>query len=108
MHSCSRHLRGCPSCSPGSARPVRGVPIATVVMFVLRYLLQRLVLNLIARSAMLDTLLITFGLNVVFTYLRQMPSRHRGMGQQVPKLALESIEIQIVRRKDALQQKPVA
>ena len=41
-------------------------------MFVLGYLLQRYVLNLIVRSAQLNTLLITFGLDVVLTYLAQL------------------------------------
>jgi branched-chain amino acid transport system permease protein len=52
--------------------PFVALPIAAIVMFVLGYLLQRLVLNLIVRSAMLNTLLITFGLNVVITYLAQL------------------------------------
>ena len=41
-------------------------------MFVFGYLLQRYVLNLIVRSALLNTLLITFGLDVVLTYLAQL------------------------------------
>jgi branched-chain amino acid transport system permease protein len=41
-------------------------------MFALGYLLQRYVLNLIVRSAQLNTLLITFGLDVVLTYLAQL------------------------------------
>ena len=52
--------------------PFVALPIAAVVMFALGYLLQRLILNLIVRSAMLNTLLITFGLNVVITYLAQL------------------------------------
>ena len=52
--------------------PFAALPIAAVVMFVLGYLLQRYVLNLIIRSAMLNTLLITFGLSVVITYLAQL------------------------------------
>ena len=43
-----------------------------VVMFVVGYALQRYVLNLIIRSAVLNTLLITFGLDVVLTYLAQL------------------------------------
>lgn len=52
--------------------PFVALPIAAVVMFVLGYLLQRFILNLIIRSAMLNTLLITFGLSVVITYLAQL------------------------------------
>jgi branched-chain amino acid transport system permease protein len=37
-----------------------------------RYLVQRFVLNLIVRSALLNTLLLTFGLDVVLTYLAQL------------------------------------
>ncbi len=52
--------------------PFVALPIAAAVMFALGYLLQRFILNLIVRSAMLNTLLITFGLNVVITYLAQL------------------------------------
>lgn len=52
--------------------PFLAVPIAMVGMFVFGYLLQRFVLNLIVRSALLNTLLITFGLDVVLTYLAQL------------------------------------
>jgi branched-chain amino acid transport system permease protein len=52
--------------------PFAALPIAFLAMFVLGYLLQRYVLNLIVRSAQLNTLLITFGLDVVLTYLAQL------------------------------------
>ena len=52
--------------------PFVALPIAAAVMFALGYLLQQFILNLIVRSAMLNTLLITFGLNVVITYLAQL------------------------------------
>lgn len=52
--------------------PFAALPIAMVAMFVFGYLVQRLVLNLIVRSALLNTLLITFGLEVVLTYLAQL------------------------------------
>jgi branched-chain amino acid transport system permease protein len=52
--------------------PFLALPIAALVMFALGYLLQRYILNLIVRSPMLNTLLITFGLNVVITYLAQL------------------------------------
>ena len=51
--------------------PLVALPIAMVGLFVFGWLLQRFVLNLIVRSALLNTLLITFGLNVVITYLAQ-------------------------------------
>ncbi|HLI14058.1 MAG TPA: branched-chain amino acid ABC transporter permease [Alphaproteobacteria bacterium] len=52
--------------------PFAGLPIAMVVMFAFGYALQRYLLNLIVRSALLNTLLITFGLDVVLTYLAQL------------------------------------
>jgi branched-chain amino acid transport system permease protein len=52
--------------------PFLALPIAMAGMFVFGYLLQLLVLNQIVRSAMLNTLLITFGLDVVLTYLAQL------------------------------------
>ncbi len=52
--------------------PFAALPIAMVVMFGFGFLLQYCVLNLIVRSALLNTLLITFGLDVVITYLAQL------------------------------------
>jgi len=52
--------------------PFLSLPIAMVALFVFGYLLQRLLLNLIVRSAQLNTLLITFGLDVVLVYLAQL------------------------------------
>lgn len=52
--------------------PFLGLPITAVVMFVFGYALQRGLLNLIVRAPMFNTLLITFGLEVVLTYLAQI------------------------------------
>jgi branched-chain amino acid transport system permease protein len=52
--------------------PFLGLPITAVVMFCLGYLLQRGLLNLVVRAPMFNTLLITFGLEVVLTYLAQL------------------------------------
>ena len=52
--------------------PFAALPIAMLVMFGFGYSLQRLLLNLIVRSALLNTLLITFGLDVVITYVAQL------------------------------------
>ena len=52
--------------------PFLGLPITAVVMFCLGYVLQRGVLNLIVRAPMFNTLLITFGIEVVLTYLAQI------------------------------------
>jgi branched-chain amino acid transport system permease protein len=52
--------------------PFAALPVAFLAMFALGYVLQRYVLNLIVRSAQLNTLLITFGLDVVLTYLAQL------------------------------------
>lgn len=48
------------------------LPLTMAIMFCFGYVLQRYLLNLIIRSAMLNTLLITFGLNVVFIYMAQL------------------------------------
>jgi branched-chain amino acid transport system permease protein len=52
--------------------PFAALPLAMVAMFCFGYLVQRCVLNLIVRSALLNTLLITFGLDVVLTYMAQL------------------------------------
>jgi branched-chain amino acid transport system permease protein len=52
--------------------PFLGLPITAVVMFGLGYALQRGLLNLVIRGPMFNTLLITFGLEVVLTYLAQL------------------------------------
>jgi branched-chain amino acid transport system permease protein len=52
--------------------PFLALPVAMLIMFVFGYLLQLIVLNQIIRSALLNTLLITFGLDVVLTYLAQL------------------------------------
>jgi branched-chain amino acid transport system permease protein len=52
--------------------PFVGLPITAVVMFALGYALQRGLLNLLVRAPMFNTLLLTFGLEVVLTYLAQL------------------------------------
>jgi branched-chain amino acid transport system permease protein len=52
--------------------PILGLPITAVVMFAVGYAIQRGLLNLIVRAPMFNTLLITFGLEVVLTYLAQL------------------------------------
>ncbi|RXZ38734.1 branched-chain amino acid ABC transporter permease [Oxalobacteraceae bacterium CAVE-383] len=52
--------------------PFLGLPITALVMFALGYALQRGLLNLVVRAPMFNTLLITFGLEVVLTYLAQL------------------------------------
>ncbi|WP_323016730.1 branched-chain amino acid ABC transporter permease [Castellaniella sp.] len=52
--------------------PFLGLPLTAAVMFVLGYAIQRGILNLIVRSPMFNTLLITFGMEVVLTYLAQL------------------------------------
>lgn len=52
--------------------PFVALPISMAVLFCLGYLIQRNILSLIARAAMFNTLLITFGIDVVLTYLAQM------------------------------------
>jgi len=52
--------------------PFLGLPIVAVAMFALGYALQRGLLNLVVRAPMFNTLLITFGLEVVITYCAQL------------------------------------
>jgi branched-chain amino acid transport system permease protein len=52
--------------------PFLALPIAMVVMFAFGFAVQYGILNFIVRSALLNTLLITFGLDVVLTYLAQL------------------------------------
>jgi branched-chain amino acid transport system permease protein len=52
--------------------PFLALPVAMLLLFILGYVLQTFLLNLIVRSAQLNTLLITFGLDVVFVYLAQL------------------------------------
>lgn len=52
--------------------PFLGLPITAVLMFALGYALQRGLLNLIVRAPMFNTLLLTFGLEVVLTYVAQL------------------------------------
>ncbi len=52
--------------------PFVALPIAAVVLFVIGYAIERGILNLVIRAPMFITLLITFGLEVVLTYLAQL------------------------------------
>ena len=52
--------------------PFAALPIAAVALFALGYAIQRGILNLVIRGPMFNTLLITFGIEVVLTYLAQL------------------------------------
>lgn len=52
--------------------PFVALPIGMFVMFLFGFAVQYGILNFIVRSALLNTLLITFGLDVVLTYLAQL------------------------------------
>lgn len=52
--------------------PFLALPLGMLIMFVFGFLVQRYIINLIVGSALLNTLLITFGLDVVITYLAQL------------------------------------
>ncbi|MBI1217637.1 MAG: branched-chain amino acid ABC transporter permease [Rhodobacteraceae bacterium] len=56
----------------GGIDPFLALPIAMVVMFCAGFALQWGLLNLVVRSKMLNTLLITFGLDVVLTFTAQL------------------------------------
>ncbi|MGH8746976.1 MAG: ABC transporter permease subunit, partial [Burkholderiales bacterium] len=49
--------------------PFPALPISAAVLFGVGYVIKRGILNLIVRAPMFNTLLITFGLEVVLTYL---------------------------------------
>ena len=52
--------------------PFAALPIAALALFALGYAIQRGILNLIVRGPMFNTLLITFGLEVILTFLAQI------------------------------------
>ncbi|TMA59694.1 MAG: branched-chain amino acid ABC transporter permease [Deltaproteobacteria bacterium] len=52
--------------------PFAALPVAMSLLFCLGYLIQRWVLNLVIRAPMFNSLLVTFGLEVVITYLAQL------------------------------------
>jgi len=55
-----------------SIDPFAALPLTMLALFALGYLLQRYVLNLVIRAPMFNTLLITFGIDVVLTFLAQI------------------------------------
>lgn len=55
-----------------SIDPFAALPLTMLVLFAFGYLLQRYLLNLVIRAPMFNTLLITFGIDVVLTYLAQI------------------------------------
>jgi branched-chain amino acid transport system permease protein len=56
----------------GGIDPFAALPLAMGALFLLGYVLQRYVLNLIIRAPMFVTLLVTFGLEVVLTNVAQL------------------------------------
>jgi branched-chain amino acid transport system permease protein len=52
--------------------PFAALPLAMIALFCLGWVIQRYVLNLTVRAPMFNTLLITFGLEVVITFLAQI------------------------------------
>ena len=56
----------------GHVDPFAALPLAMLALFCLGWVLQRFVLNLVVRGPMFNTLLVTFGLDVVITYLAQL------------------------------------
>jgi branched-chain amino acid transport system permease protein len=52
--------------------PFAALPLAMLILFAFGYLLQRGLLNLVIRAPMFNTLLITFGIDVVLSYLAQI------------------------------------
>jgi branched-chain amino acid transport system permease protein len=56
----------------GGIDPFIGLPLNAAIMFAVGYAMQRGLLNLIVRAPIFKTLLITFGIEVVLTYLAQL------------------------------------
>ena len=56
----------------GGIDPFIGLPLNALIMFAVGYAIQRGLLNLVVRAPMFNTLLITFGIEVVLTYLAQL------------------------------------
>jgi branched-chain amino acid transport system permease protein len=52
--------------------PFVTLPITAVVLFVVGYVIERGILNFVIRGPMFNTLLITFGIEVILTYLAQL------------------------------------
>ncbi len=52
--------------------PFAALPLTALALFVFGYLIQRYLLNLVIRAPMFNTLLITFGIDVVLTFLAQI------------------------------------
>ncbi|HEY7944415.1 MAG TPA: branched-chain amino acid ABC transporter permease, partial [Casimicrobiaceae bacterium] len=52
--------------------PFAALPLAMLTLFAFGYALQRGLLNLVIRAPMFNTLLITFGIDVVLSYLAQI------------------------------------
>jgi branched-chain amino acid transport system permease protein len=52
--------------------PFAALPLTAIMLFVVGYAIQRGILNLVIRAPMFNTLLITFGIEVVLTYLAQV------------------------------------
>jgi branched-chain amino acid transport system permease protein len=77
------------------------LPLGMLIMFVFGFLVQRYIINFIVGSALLNTLLITFGLDVVMTYLAQLvfsaDFRTINPGYAGSNVALGGIVIPLVR-----------
>jgi branched-chain amino acid transport system permease protein len=56
----------------GGIDPFLALPLGMLIMFIFGFVVQRYIINFIVGSALLNTLLITFGLDVVITYLAQL------------------------------------
>jgi branched-chain amino acid transport system permease protein len=56
----------------GGIDPFLALPLGMLIMFIFGFLVQRYIINFVVGSALLNTLLITFGLDVVITYLAQL------------------------------------
>jgi branched-chain amino acid transport system permease protein len=77
--------------------PIVGAAIAFVVLFAAGYLLQRLVLNLIVRAPIFNTLILTFGLNLIIVNLalvaftadfRAISTSYSGQGFEIAGIVL--------------------
>jgi branched-chain amino acid transport system permease protein len=82
--------------------PFLGLPVAAAALFVVGYLLQRLIINRVIRAPLLFTFLLTFGLNLVIVNLlllifkadfRSVTPKYAGSGLELANVSVPYIRL---------------
>ena len=82
--------------------PFLGLPVAAAALFVVGYLLQRLIINRVIRAPLLFTFLLTFGLNLVIVNVlllifkadfRSVTPKYAGSGLELAKVSVPYIRL---------------